>query len=215
MNKISKGKAVGLLSLGLASVALGSVGFAAWVVSGTTVSGTSNISVTVGAVNDERVTIKAEIGDDAGVNFDADTVDGLGTMGIKAVSGSSQDMTFSVKVTAVKGAQSKVDKVACKFAVTLPGSLENVDSYVKLIEVKQGDTNITSSYSTSFDIVPTETGTPVIYTFKFGWGEKFNLKNPVAMNSSESVTVDTILGYLGELKKAMEKGTISVVLQSA
>ena len=102
MNKISKGKAVGLLSLGLASVALGSVGFASWVVSGT----------------------------------------------------------------------------------TLPGSLENVDSYVKLIEVKQGETPITSSYSTSFDIVPTETETPVTYTFKFGWGKKFNFKNPVVIDSS-------------------------------
>ena len=88
MNKISKGKAVGLLSLGLASVALGSVGFASWVVSGTKLPDPTNVSVTVGEVSDRRITITAALNTgDPSVTLDAK--EGQGTGAIKA-SGSTE-----------------------------------------------------------------------------------------------------------------------------
>ena len=147
MNKISKGKAVGLLSLGLASVALGSVGFASWIVSGTNISGQPNVTVHVADVIDKRVTVKAVVDStNDSVTFDADsTVNPTGTLGITASSGATEDLTFAVKVTTQTTASYDGGAINFKFTVALPGSLDNPNSYVYLEKVNYEAKEITAA----------------------------------------------------------------------
>lgn len=209
MNKISKGKAIGLLSLGLASVALGSVGFASWIVSGTNISGEPNVSVTVADITDKRVTISAEVDStNNSVTFDADSTVTAGSLGITATTGAQQDLTFAVKVKTQTTSAYDGGAVALKFSVALPGSLTDPDSYVYLEKVNDGSSDITYS---NFSITPTTVEDIKTYTFTMKWGSKFGGKNPVLLNEGDADASD-IITYLGELRDAMNGQKIKVTL---
>lgn len=182
MNKISKGKTVGLLSLGLASVALGSVGFASWVISTTKVEGTESVTVTVGDIQDASIEIKAVLGADKEVVLDANTSRVAGP--IKGSGNRDQDLTFTVDVTGKKGANSEATSHNCKFTVTMPGGL--TADYVKV-------DSVTGTGATSIDeiAVPVSTGegTKTTYTFTLAWGTKFKNKNPADLTKEEVASI--------------------------
>ncbi len=209
MNKISKGKAVGLLSLGLASVALGSVGFASWIVSGTTITGEPNVAVTVAGVTDKRVTVSAAVDSaDSSVVFDADSTVEAGTLGITASSGAKEDLTFAVKVTTQTTTNYDGGAIHFQFTVALPGSLTNPDTYVYVDTVNNGTGDINAA---DFTITPTSTEVTTTYTFTMKWGEKFGGDNPVKLNKGQA-DVSNIMTYLGELQTAMNEKQIVVTL---
>ena len=209
MNKISKGKAVGLLSLGLASVALGSVGFASWIVSGTTITGEPNVAVTVAGVTDKRVTVSAEVdSNNNSVVFDADSTVQAGTLGITASTGATEDLTFAVKVTTQTTASYDEGAIHFNFAVALPGSLSEPDTYVYLFKVNDGTSDINPA---NFTITPTSTLKTTTYTFTMKWGTKFGGDNPVKLNEGQA-DVNNIITYLGELQSAMNNKQIVVTL---
>lgn len=59
MNKLNKGKLVGVVAASLSAVSLMGVGFAAWVINGTTPDTTGDISVTVAAIEDNRIIVES------------------------------------------------------------------------------------------------------------------------------------------------------------
>ena len=205
MNKISKGKAVGLLSLGLASVALGSVGFAAWVVSGTTLPESTNVSVTVGKVTDNRVTLTAAVSDGE-VNLDADPKYTGGTLGITAATGSTEDLEFSITVTAKADSSTYSDGPALnlQFGVTMPDGVTDADVKLGSIKLSGSDTALTGG---KFQIQPTIEGASATYVFALAWGTNFGETNPVGMKSGN---VGTVIENLKTLKANMEAGQIKV-----
>lgn len=197
MNKISKGKAVGLLSLGLASVALGSVGFASWVISTTSASGDSNVTVTVGAIQDASIEITAVLGENNAVVLDANSSRTAGP--IKGSGSTDQDLTFTVDVTGKKGADSVATSHNCKFTVAMPGGL--TADYVKV-------DSVTGTGATSIDeiAVPVSTGegTKTTYTFTLAWGTNFKEKNPADLTKDEVTELGGVNAVIGDLRTVQE-----------
>ena len=217
MNKISKGKAVGLLSLGLASVALGSVGFASWVISTTQVNETENVAVTVGAISDQRITITAALNaGDPSVTLDAK--DGQGAGAIKGSGSTEQDLTFKVDVTGKKGPQYGGTTYDCKFAVAFPGDIAD-GSYVTVASVSDGKNTITDLSNAVAVPVDEDPGAKTTYTFTLKWGTKFAGVNPALMTDKEITEdggIDIVLGYLRQVQTAFSgDNKITVTLSSA
>ena len=204
-----KTKTLGILIASLASVALMGAGFSTWVVSGTIdKANPANVSVTVGAVQDKRLTITAALkSDDNTLVFDCGGVEvaqpGPITVGDNS---NTQDLsvTVDVTVTAAAGYPEKTP-INIGWAVTLP---ENVKT--NNLAVLSGVTYLDSSVKDAgkISITPTPGGNvQASLTFTFGWGSAFLGKNPakIAANElTESVTLETILRDLGKLKSAME-----------
>ena len=209
MNKISKGKAVGLLSLGLASVALGSVGFASWVVSGTSFSQPGSVTVSVGDVSDQRITVAAVLNaDDKTVNLDADaTKYGSSTGPIKGAGDKAEDLTFKIDVTGTKKAGYTGTTFACRFKVNLPVTKD----YVYLASVESGATKNESEDFWNISLPVSETGTTTTYTFKLAWGTRFKSVNPAAITSLTNEELNQIIEDLGTLQTSFATA-ITVVL---
>lgn len=205
MNKISKGKAVGLLSLGLASVALGSVGFAAWVVSGTTLPEATNVTVNVGTVTDNRVTVSAAVAEGV-VKLDADPKYTHGTLGITAATGSTEDLEFSITVTAKADSNTYSDGAALnlQFGVTMPDGVTDADVKLGSIKLSGSDAALTDG---KFQIQPSIAGASATYVFTLAWGSNFGNTNPMDMTSGN---VGTVISNLQTLKANMDAGQIKV-----
>lgn len=199
MNKISKGKAVGLLSLGLASVALGSVGFASWVISTTNVGGSTNVSVTVADVTDTRLTIGV-VAVDANVTLDCGGKT-AGNLGFTVGDGSAaEDLEFSVKVTIEAGDDYASGEKNLKFDVAFPGTI-TADNLLEVKEVKEGGSSVTYS---NFTVTPTAGSTiEKTYTFNLRWGSAFKYKNPVELTTDDNVTIDAAKTGLEKLQSAL------------
>lgn len=200
MNKISKGKAIGLLSLGLASVALGSVGFASWIVSGTTFTQAGDVTVTVGDVTDQRITVSAVLNaEDKTVNLDADAAKyGASTGPIKGSGNKAEDLTFKIDVTGTRKSGYSGTTYACRFKVTLPVTSD----YVYLKTVESGATKSESGEYWNIDLPVSTSGTTTTYTFTLDWGTKFTSKNPAAIGKDEVTDeqLTQIIADLGELQ---------------
>lgn len=200
MNKISKGKAIGLLSLGLASVALGSVGFASWIVSGTTFTQAVDVTVTVGDVSDQRITVAAKLNEgDKTVNLDADAAKyGTSTGPIKGSGDKAEDLTFKIDVTGTKKSGYTPDNYACRFKVTLPVAPE----FVCLKTVESGATKSESGEYWNINLPVSTSGATTTYTFTLAWGTKFKEKNPAAIAQGEVTDeqLTQIIADLGTLK---------------
>ena len=211
MNKISKGKAVGLLSLGLASVALGSVGFAAWVVSGTTVSAPNSVSASVGTISDERITMTAEVKDST-VAFESKTSD----VGPITSTENKEDLIFSIGYTLTAGAD-LTNGAKATWAVALPSAL-NGKNYVTYVGSYSTETCTDGSEITSVTAAKGATKTGTIY-FKLGWGSAFKGKNPSELVNSDfdTITLDSVINGLKDLKAIMaeEANKITVTFSAS
>ena len=206
MNKLNKGKAIGIVSLSLAAVSLAGVGFSAWVISGTTGKDTGTVNVEVADISDERATITAASVDTDNNSIKFDAV-GSGTY-ISASSDASQDLTFSISYSVKVGEQQKkfsgvkgyIKESNCDMVkavnsryVTLPTGV-----YVSEAEMKEG---------TSFITAVAEMGTMTDHTYKvekhsmsMGWGQAFNNDNPTKLNNPDDAetyitNLKTLKGY--------------------
>lgn len=197
MNKISKGKAVGLLSLGLASVALGSVGFASWVISTTSASGESNVTVTVGAIQDASITITAVLGADNEVFLDANSDRASGP--IKGSGTRDQDLTFTVDVTGKRGADSVAGSHNCKFTVAMPNDLSADYVYVKSVT----GTGVTDMNNIAVPVSAGD-GTKTTYTFTLAWGSNFLNENPADLTKEQVATLGGVDAVIADLKTVQD-----------
>ena len=215
MNKISKGKAVGLLSLGLASVALGSVGFASWVVSGTTLPANQNVTVQVADVQDNRVTLSASV-TEAAVKLDADKDLPVGDLGITASGDVKQDLAFSVSVTATSNMETYTGgDLNLQFGVTMPAGVTTNDVYLASIADVTSGTPGTPLSEQKFTISPSSEGTTMTFTFTLAWGENFKKKNPVSLNKEDGKTLDAVVTALQALQTNMNNKQIVVAVTKA
>ena len=64
-------KKTGLIVLGLSALSLGTIGFSSWIISGTSGNATSNVTVSVGEVKDQRIFMELNDGSETQLNFDA------------------------------------------------------------------------------------------------------------------------------------------------
>ena len=207
MNKISKGKAVGLLSLGLASVALGSVGFASWVVSTTTVSAPNSVSATVGAISDRRITMTATVKEGA-VAFDSkESAEGPITS-----TETKEDLIFSIDYTLFAGAD-LTNGAKATWNVALPTALDG-KNYAVYVGAYPNETCTLGSEITSVTAAQGETKTGTIY-FKMGWGAAFKNMNPSDLTDSDfdsNVTLQKVIDGLKDLKTIMTDPTNKITV---
>ena len=65
-------KKTGLIVLGLSALSLGTIGFSSWIISGINGKATSDVTVSVGEVKDQRIFMELNSASDTTLNFDAD-----------------------------------------------------------------------------------------------------------------------------------------------
>lgn len=209
MNKLNKGKAIGIVSLSLAAVSLAGVGFSAWVFSGTTTKDTGVISVTTAEVYDKRMEITAASVDNSDNSIKFDAVSG-GNL-ITASSDAAEDLTFKINYTVKVGAdlsnfggvKGYVQNSGCDMLkavnlnyVTLPAGV-----YVSEAEMEKGNVYITTSSEMENPTV--DTSENKIYTvtgekLTMDWGSAFNKNNPSKLTDASKV--NDYITYLKELK---------------
>lgn len=95
-----KNKKTGIVLIGLAAVALGSVGFSAWIISGTSGEPSSNVSVSVGDVEDQRLYLTLNGSpSELDLNFDAKKDVSGGNVVSADPDGTDEDMSFTFSVS--------------------------------------------------------------------------------------------------------------------
>ena len=200
MNKLNKGKLIGVVAASLSAVSLMGVGFASWVISGDDTKTTGNINVTVGEIEDKRVvfSVAPAVGSDSEVKFDADSkyTDGL----IGAGTNSKEDLTFNVKyiVRAYKSAtnwsvSAKLIGTNYEQAVTakyikMPTTLSTAGATALSKPTESsatGDVKVTITQETEY------TTYQVDQTFTFEWGEAFKSTHPCNVKAGEQIWTGT------------------------
>lgn len=224
MNKLNKGKLIGVVAASLSAVSLMGVGFASWVLNGATPDTTGNISVTVANVEDNRIIVEdaTPVGS---LVFEAATGDTEGTITTKAES-PAPVLNFKVVYTV------KLGKGLSDFNINAKWTLGTDTASVAL------GTAITNHYlasplSTSDTPVSTSAGHGTVYSddadnkthtniyskstkgsdadgfsvysvetfFHFAWGTKTETKNPSYYDDSTEHTT-AALEALNGLKAA-------------
>lgn len=201
MNKLNKGKLIGVVAASLSAVSLMGVGFASWVISGGDTKTTGNINVTVGEIEDKRVVFSdlPAVGSDNEVKFDADSTKSSGGL-ITAGAGSVEDLTFNVTYT-VKAYKSAPNwSVSAKLigtnyeqAVTakyikMPTTLSTAGATALSKPTESsatGDVKVTITQGTEY------TTYQVDQTFTFEWGEAFKSTNPCNVKAGEQIWTGT------------------------
>ena len=100
MNKLNKGKLIGVVAASLSAVSLMGVGFASWVIKGETPDTTGDISVTVANIEDNRIIVENARAD-GNLVFDAangDTSGGIHTKPESAVPVLNFKVVYTVKL---------------------------------------------------------------------------------------------------------------------
>lgn len=201
MNKLNKGKLVGVVAASLSAVSLMGVGFAAWVINGATPGTTGDISVTVANIEDNRIIVEGA-NPDGKLVFEAASGDTSGTIQTKPNS-LAPVLNFKVVYTV------KLGKGLSDFNINAKWTLGTDSASASL------GTAITSGYlasplSTSDVLVSTKAGHGTAYTadtnnkthtniyskataaddadgfsvynvetvFHFAWGSKTESRNP-------------------------------------
>ena len=235
MNKLNKGRVLGVAAVTLAAVSLIGVGFASWIVEGIVPSDVNkNVTVSVGDVTDKRVLLEGLSGDDV-ISFDCDGTVGNPIQSSKNEQGVAQnldDRVFSVKYKLTpKDTSLSSLPVSVKVSVTLSGEFIEW-MYKNTGYVTLGlDTNTDADFdlgaydSSTKTVVATMTsGTNTKMNdfseivFKFGWGTKFGGKNPAQLKENEfsqSFTVDQVVQDLGILKTNANTKKINAVISAA
>lgn len=221
MNKLNKGKLIGVLAASLSAVSLMGVGFASWVISGGDTKATGDITVTVGEIVDKRAvfSVLPAVGSDYEVKFDADSKKYSGGL-ITAGEGSVEDLTFNVKYT-VKAYKSATNwSVSAKLIGTNYDTAVNA-KYIEMPEtlstagatalIKPSENSTTGDIKVTIDSTNTEYTTYTVdQTFTFAWGKAFNNTNPCNVkegvqiwtgNKTEVATTNNLSTNLNGLKK--------------
>lgn len=199
MNKLNKGKLIGVVAASLSAVSLMGVGFASWVISGGDTKTTGNINVTVGEIEDKRVVFSVDpiVGSDSEVKFDADSKYTGGLIG--AGTNSKEDLTFNVTYTVKADNSIQNWSVSAKLIGTnYDKAVADGAKYIVMPETlsSAGATALTkpTADSTSDDLQVTlnkkateYTTYAVVQKFTFKWGEAFNNTNPCNVKEGEQI----------------------------
>lgn len=88
-------KKTGLIVLGLSALSLGTIGFSSWIISGISGNATSDVTVSVGEVKDQRIFMVLNSASDTTLNFDADKVATSGGVVSAGEDGEGEDLKIS------------------------------------------------------------------------------------------------------------------------
>ena len=224
MNKLNKGKLIGVVAASLSAVSLMGVGFASWVITGTKPGTTGDISVIVSNVEDNRIIVEGATADGSLV-FEAASGDTGGTIQTKPKS-PTPVLNFKVVYTV------KLGKGLSDFNIKAKWTLGTDEASLAL------GTAITNEYlasplSTSDTLVSTSAGHGNVYSddadkkthtniysqstketdsngfsvysintfFHFAWGKKTETKNPSYYDDTDA-HVTAALEALNGLKAA-------------
>ena len=225
MNKLNKGKLVGVVAASLSAVSLMGVGFAAWVINGTTPGTTNDISVTVAAIEDNRIIVKSAKAD-GNLVFEAASGDTDGKIQTKSES-PAPVLNFKVAYTV------KLGKGLSNFNINAKWTL-GTDSASVALGTAISNNYLASPLSTSDVLVSTKTNYGTAYSddaenkthtniyststqgtddtngfsvynietsFHFAWGKKTETKNPSYYDDTDA-HVTAALEALNGLKAA-------------
>ena len=198
MNKLNKGKLIGVVAASLSAVSLMGVGFASWVISRGDTKTTGNINVTVGEIEDKRVVFSVDpiVGSDSEVKFDADSKYTGGLIG--AGTNSKEDLTFNVTYTvkadnsiqnwsvSAKLIGTNYDKAVADDAkyIVMPTTLSSAGATAltkPTADSTSDDLQVTLNKATEY------TTYTVVQKFAFKWGEAFNNTNPCSVKEGEQI----------------------------
>lgn len=160
-------KRTGFIVLGLAALSLGTIGFSSWIINGIVGDASSDVNVTVGDVDDRRLTIDSLNKKDIDLSFDVapETVGG-GVIEAGDVVGAKEDLSFAFSFdlwgtsktnfeTAIQGKGFKVsftstelstlvEKKAICSPITIDGTKYHEDAITNFADA----TNQTDNYGT-------------------------------------------------------------------
>lgn len=171
-----------------------STGFAAWLISSAATKD-ADAPVEVDKIVDESFELTINQLDDAGkwkaeagkISFDAKKEDTTGRVQFQANgdndAGEQLELTLSGKVTnvAALGKQPNGNNEGVlKIEITLPDSLKNAitEKYLTVSYTVGATGSVTTLTSNTLWVKPDASTGEFSITLKFGWGEKFNGKNP-------------------------------------
>lgn len=216
MNKVTKTKIITCSLLGLASVSLFSVAFSSFIVTNDQISAKNgSVSVTVGDVVDESITISDVSVTDGKIAFEPEENDTEGPIIWDGTHSEDLDFAFTFTLTNVLTSEGKwgdrLGGVNIKWnqgnsgtfatcitnnyitAPKLGGSgaaITNTDA--ALFTVTSGG-ELTNSAGLTFARVDTTTNVTVTVNYAFDWGSAFNNDNPGKANSETYARIKTAL----------------------
>lgn len=202
MNKFNKGKLIGIVAASLSAVSLMGVGFASWVISGEKEANVGNITVEVGNVIDNRITITDASVTDGGLNFDASSTKTDGAL--LDVQNGQEDLTFSVKYTINNHTDTNKFEVFAYIAeanqaafttatttkqlIQMPNTLNITETGTPTNSVSFNGTNLTLATGVAREANQTGYGTiTVTQTFTFTWGKAFGNHNPSMVKLNDKI----------------------------
>lgn len=209
MNKFNKGKLIGVVAASLSAVSLMGVGFASWIITGNDPVDVGNITVEVGDVIDNRITItEAKVVQGAsGIKFDAVTPTSAVTKPLLTASnGSTQNLSFKLSYKVTNGTDTNGFKIKTYIKAAEGKNLPDFSTAVakKYIEMpanlgltsENAATALTKEKgapktATGTGVDPAVTGTAGVYTveqtFTFSWGEAFAKANPTYLTENSDI----------------------------
>lgn len=228
MNKLNKGKLLGIVAAGLSTVSLLGVGFAAWVINGGDNKDTDSIQITVADTVDHSITFGSVSVSESAISFDAKKDDKTGP--ITGDGKNDEDLNFSIEYVLTCADASKFGGVKAYMTIAeaatagsagkaLADAISAPNNYlIAPLSTSTSDTDKTTIASTltantddsNADKLPNKkystkvSGTGPTYTFtttfSFNWGTTFANQNP-SIYATES-NKGTVITALNALKNA-------------
>lgn len=224
MNKLNKGKLLGIVAAGLSTVSLLGVGFAAWVINGGDNKDTGSIQITVADTIDHSITFGNVDILESTISFDAKKDDVTGPITGDGIH--DEDLNFSIKYvltcanaskfggvkaymtiadTATDGGAGKAlaDAIGTENYLIAPLSTLDTNKTIianSLTAKTEDDTTPNKKYSTTVTS-GTDSSTYTFTTeFSFNWGNAFENKNPSEF--AAATNIDQVTKDLAVLKVA-------------
>ena len=237
-------KKTGIIVLGLAALSLGTIGFSSWIINGIKGTANSEVNVTVGDVEDKRLTIDNLEKTDTKLIFDVASGTVGGDVIVAGDDGEAEDLSFSFsfdlwgtsQAIFEAGTSGKVFKVS--FTSTELSSLVTSKAICSPITIdgnKYPEAAITTVAETTGERVNYETGDTsavrleysktkiedsgkygfnVSMTYSFTWGDAFDFKNPIQLKTIDE-DAETALDALEALnEKDSMKLNVSLSLET-
>ncbi len=226
MNKLNKGKLLGIVAAGLSTVSLMGVGFAAWVITGGANKDIGNIQITVADTQDKSIkfTSASVSEDNSTISFDAKKDDTTGP--ITGDGTYDEDLNFSIKYTLTCADASKfggvkaymtiedatkensagkalADAIGTKNYLISPLSTLDTNKTIianSLTAKTEDDTTPNKKYSTTVTKGTDSSTYNFNTTFSFNWGSAFGNQNPSEF--ANETNVDSVKTNLAALKVA-------------
>ena len=206
-------KRTGFIVLGLAALSLGTIGFSSWIINGITGGASSEVNVTVGDVEDRRLTIDNLVENESKLIFDVAPGTGGGGVIEAGEVGEAEDLSFTFSFdlwgtsqtnfeSAIKGkgfkvsfASDELSTLVTKKAICSPISIdgtehneEGITTFApatnQTVNYKEGNTSaVRLKYSMTKIPESGKYGFNVSMTYSFTWGEAFNFENPVELEA--------------------------------